>query len=112
MLRMRSSKLSIKASFHKITPQTPPQSKLCKNCKHFKTDFLTGVKFGKCELYGKQDLVDGHTVHDYASVARIFSCFGDHYEQRPSPFDHFNELFKVSNDKKHNIVETKPIEDE
>ena len=109
---MRSIKLSIKSSLHKITPQAPPQSKLCKNCKHFKTDFMTGVQYGKCTLYGKQDLVDGHIVYDYASVARIFSCHGDHYEQRPSPLDAFNELFKVCNDEKHNIVETKPTDDE
>jgi hypothetical protein len=111
MLRMRSIKLSIKASLHKITPQTPPQSKFCKNCKHFKTDFLTGAQFGKCKLYGKQDLVDGNIVHDYASVARIFSCHGVHFEQRPSQFDQFNELFKRYNHEKHDLVETKQNDD-
>jgi hypothetical protein len=46
------------------------------------------VQYGKCKLYGNQDLVDGTVDHDYASIARRYMCKGLHYEDKPSPFAH------------------------
>lgn len=74
---------------HSISPNTPPQIKLCKNCKHFKTDFWAGTKFGKCKLYGNQDLIDGSIIYDYVNIARPYKCQGNYYEDRPSLFESF-----------------------
>lgn len=71
---------------HIVTPHNPPCTKLCINCKHFKQD-LTGLQFGKCTLYGTQNLVDGTIQYTYASIARKYECKGTYYEFKPSSSD-------------------------
>ncbi len=87
---------------HKVSPQQTPSSKLCKDCKHFKSD-PTGARFGKCSLYGKQNLVDGKIEYSYASIAREYECRGDYYDKKQSTFEHLKESLsklQMSTDKK------------
>lgn len=93
----------IASSQHKITPQAPIQSQLCKNCKHFQPDFVTSVQYGKCKLFGTQNLVDGTIKYNYASVARTYMCKGHHYEDKPSIYadaiKYFADVLKKDQDK-------------
>jgi hypothetical protein len=81
-------------SEYKITPKNLPSNKFCKNCKHFKAG-LTGVQFGKCKLYGVQNLIDGQIDYKYASITREYDCKGDFYETKPTPFDKLKIPFEV-----------------
>lgn len=51
--------------------------KLCKNCKHFLPTTFGGNldienNFGKCDLYGKINLVTGKIEHEYAEIVRKY----------------------------------------
>jgi hypothetical protein len=58
------------------------EQRICINCKHFKKDFWSENKFGKCALFpieknNKDYLVDGKTIRPnnnnfYCSTARGF----------------------------------------
>lgn len=62
---------------HRFTP-TRPQLKLCKDCKHFQPS--QKVKYGKCSLYGFQDLVDGSIKYEFAGIARQYECKGQYFK--------------------------------
>ena len=87
------SKLSRRSSFGTATdmwvgsiasPSTEPSSggpNLCINCKHFKKDFFTKNKFGKCSYFVKENEIDDYFVtgikhnntdYYYCSVARKY----------------------------------------
>jgi hypothetical protein len=51
--------------------------KLCKNCKHFLPTLLGGKydignHYGKCDLYGKINLITGEIEHEHALIARKY----------------------------------------
>jgi len=59
------------------------EPKFCMDCKHFKYDFFTGKKFGKCLLFSKMEekndnyLVNGkeekiYTDYEYCSIVRKY----------------------------------------
>jgi hypothetical protein len=65
--------------------------KLCKDCKHFLPTFIgdkydVGDYFGKCNLYGKINLVTGEIDNEYASNVRIFDTMcginATHFENK------------------------------
>jgi hypothetical protein len=81
----------IVASKLSISPSTPVTHKICKNCKHFRSGFLSSVEFGKCSKFGEQNLVDGTITYDYASVTRDYHCKGDYFEEQEPSF--YRRLF-------------------
>lgn len=59
------------------TSKNKSSYKLCKDCKNFLPTmygdkFDIGNHMGKCNLYGKINLINGEIEHDYASTARSF----------------------------------------
>jgi len=71
---------------------------LCVNCKHFRYDFFSGKKFGKCALLPKVEekniyyLVNGedkytHTDYHFCSIARKYDDMcgteGKLFESKP-----------------------------
>lgn len=66
---------------HRIGPTSSPL-KPCKDCKHFlppSTSTSSNLKYGRCHLFGQQDLVDGSIEYDYASIARQHHCKGNYF---------------------------------
>jgi hypothetical protein len=64
--------------------------KLCKDCRHFlptlygdKYDY--GNHLGRCNLYGKINVINGEIEHEYASIVRKFDDMcginGTHFEK-------------------------------
>jgi hypothetical protein len=58
--------------------KTKNNYKLCKDCKNFLPTmygdkFDIGNHMGRCNLYGKINLISGEIDHEYASIARSFS---------------------------------------
>lgn len=73
---------------HRITPLSPPL-KPCKDCKHFQalphSSKAQNIKYGKCRLFGLQDLVDGSIEYEFAGISRQYHCKGEYFEQ-----NHYN----------------------
>jgi len=81
--------------FHLINSQ----EKFCINCRHFKGDYLSSNKFGKCKLFPEKEdnqieyLVSGkpHSRYYYCSTARKFDNMcgleGKYYDKKCSIFN-------------------------
>lgn len=78
---------------HRITPLSPPL-KPCKDCKHFQalppSSIAQNIKYGKCRLFGIQDLVDGSIEYEFAGISRQYHCKGDYFEQNYNHQNHQN----------------------
>lgn len=76
---------------HRITPLSPPL-KPCKDCKHFQalppSSIAQNIKYGKCRLFGLQDLVDGSIEYEFAGISRQYHCKGEYFEQ--NHYNHHN----------------------
>lgn len=81
----------IVASKLSISPSTPITHKICKNCKHFKSDFM-GVQYGTCSKFGEQNLVHGKVTYQSAQITREYDCKGDYFEDKELPF--YRKLFR------------------
>ena len=48
-------------------------SKLCINCIHFiedKTNYQDDTLYGRCKMFGEQNIIIGEIKHDFASLCR------------------------------------------
>lgn len=64
--------------------------KLCKNCKHFLPTMYgdrydIGNHLGRCNLFGKMNVINGEIEHEYAAIVRKFEDMcginATHFEQ-------------------------------
>lgn len=82
--------LTICSAKHKITPTSPP-IKPCMDCKHFQPSKLTSnIKYGKCLLFGLQDLVDGTIEYEFAGIAREYKCKGHYFDTQTFNYNQTN----------------------
>lgn len=45
---------------------------ICQNCKFYRPSFM-GEKYGKCEKFGKKDVISGEVTNSYVDIARNFN---------------------------------------
>ena len=65
-----------------VVPISPSSPSLCKNCAHFQKDGLHKLELGKCTKYGTVHLVSGKVKHEFAEIARKYSCKGNDFEAK------------------------------
>jgi len=50
------------------------------DCKHFQP--TSNIKYGKCLMFGLQDLVDGSIEYEFAGIARQYKCKGRYFDPK------------------------------
>jgi hypothetical protein len=79
--------VKVVAKLVSFTPNAPPQTNFCKDCKHIRKGFPSSLS--KCSKFGKVDMVDGYIIYSYASIAREYECKGEHFEKKDNPIREF-----------------------
>lgn len=85
--------LKVLAKVVSFTPNAPPQTNYCKDCKHFRKQYP--ISFSKCSKFGKVDLVDGSIMYSYASIAREYECKGEYFEKKEDILKEFVSKFNT-----------------
>ena len=78
------------------------QEKFCVNCRHFKGNFLSGNKFGKCKLF---PIIDKDNQVDYLVSGTPYSRY--YYCSTAREYDNMCGLEGKYYDKKCNIFDDK-----